>query len=268
MIARAGDVNLTQSEVFAAVSEAHMPEPTADQRALPSGHTYQVRDLWDSRASGWSDKYQNGRLAGRLTQFSGELQARIATGQVLDLGCGSGELALHLASLGYGVTGCDIAQQMLERAMGADTENAVQWIGLKPEWTTLPLAPASLDAVVAASVLEYVLDPVVVLRECARVLRPDGVLLCTVPDLTHPARWGESLLRLPAGVAPIRAMSGRVWPRLGSHLTYLCLSRQRRSTRWWHANGRRAGLEPSPRAKGGATRSRLQLLAFTRPAEA
>ena len=39
-----------------------------------------------------------------------------------DLGCGSGELARHLASLGHQVTGCDISTQMLERAAAAVDE--------------------------------------------------------------------------------------------------------------------------------------------------
>lgn len=240
----------------------------AKTAAHPGGHAHQVRDLWDSRAQDWPGKYANGRLTDRLPLFSAELQARVDSGQVLDLGCGSGELARHLASLGYTLTGCDISAQMLEQATAADGDHAVTWTRLEPEWTELPLASASQDAVVAASVLEYVPDVSPVLRECARVLRPGGLLLCTVPDMTHPVRWGEWPLRLIAGVTPVRAMSARVWPRLGSHLTYLRLSRQRRSTGWWQARGRQAGLEPASPAGTPAPRSRLQLLIFTRPARA
>jgi ubiquinone/menaquinone biosynthesis C-methylase UbiE len=88
---------------------------------------------------------------------------------------------------------------MLGQAIAADVNHAVAWVGLAPEWTTLPVASASQDAVVAASVLEYVPDVSVVLGECVRVLRPGGLLLCTVPDMTHPVRWGEWPLGCPRG---------------------------------------------------------------------
>ena len=110
---------------------------------------------------------------------------------MLDLGCGTGELARHLAAAGLRVTGCDISAEMLARLPRPIPTGAVEWVPLDPGWQTLPFESASFDAVVAASVLEYVDEPAAVLRECARVLRPGGVVLCTVPDLTHPVRWLE-----------------------------------------------------------------------------
>jgi len=82
---------------------------TVSEAKMAGGHARQVRDLWDSRAGDWPARYANGQLTGRLPLFSGQLQAWVNSGEVLDLGCGSGELALHLASLGYTVTGCDIS---------------------------------------------------------------------------------------------------------------------------------------------------------------
>jgi SAM-dependent methyltransferase len=227
-----------------------------------------VQALFDAKAAGWPAKYgPAGRLAARLAQFAGAVTDRVdAGGAVLDLGCGSGELARCLAARGYRVTGCDIAPQMLSRAVASDYAHAVTWVTLAPGWRVLPFEPGSVDAVAAASVLEYVPDPFAVLRECARVLRPGGILLGSVPDVTHPVRWLEWPLVLAAR-AP-RGLPGRgTWPRLHWYLAYLRASRQRRRLRWWQATGIRAGLRSAPWPARPAARAPLRLLAFTRPGE-
>jgi SAM-dependent methyltransferase len=127
----------------------------------------------------------------------------------------------------------------------------------------LPFRPGRFDAVVAASVLEYVDSPAAVLADCARVLRPGGLLLCTVPDPTHPVRWLEWVAVAAAQVPPVRA-AGESWPRLDRYLTYLRISRQRRSAGWWRATAARAGLMTVPPA-GTAEHSPLRLFTFQRP---
>ena len=255
----------------------HAPPPADPGQASRAAtvHAQRVRALFDAKAACWPAKYvPGGRLAERLVQFAravGELTP--PGGELLDLGCGSGELARHLAAGGYRVTGCDIAPTMLRQAEMADVRRAVRWVGLEPGWQELPFADGSLDAVVSASVLEYVPDPGAVLAECARVLRPGGVLVCTVPDVTHPVRWLEWPLRLVAssplatgalsgGTARLARTGGTV-RRAEQYLAYLRASRQRRRVGWWCGAASRAGLEPVPVER--TSRAPLRMLVFAMP---
>jgi ubiquinone/menaquinone biosynthesis C-methylase UbiE len=228
--------------------------------------TEQVKQLFDGKAATWSAKYApNGRLADRLTRLANALSYQVPAGRrVLDLGCGTGDLAIKAAACGFVVTACDISAAMLQRAVSADVQGLVDWVQLSPVWRRLPFEDQSLDAVLASSVLEYVEDPAAILREAARVLRPGGLVLCTVPDLAHPVRWLELLVGWAARPTWTSA-AGRCCPRLRSYLTYLQVSQHRRRRRWWDTAAKRAGLRPERLAKDAGRRSPLCLLTFRRP---
>jgi ubiquinone/menaquinone biosynthesis C-methylase UbiE len=230
----------------------------------------QVRQLFDAKAATWSSKYaQDGRLASRLTRLADAVTYHVpAGGSVLDLGCGTGELASVLAAAGMRVTGCDISPEMLSRAAAtavpADPASPVDWVQLNPGWRRLPFEGETFHAVVASSVLEYVDEPTAVLLECHRVLRQRGVVVCTVPDLRHPVRWLEWLLGVTARMPVARAVCRR-WPRLSNYLSYLQISRQRHFSRWWRAVGARADLLTGTRT-ADAGRSPLRLMTYDKVA--
>jgi len=228
----------------------------------------QVRSAFDAQAATWLAKYSpHGRLAGRMSQFTDTLTRHVpAGGNMLDLGCGTGNLARAADEAGWRVMACDISAEMLARATETSLGNSVEWIQLDPLWRRLPFESTTFDAVVAASVLEYVDRPGAFLGECARVLRPGGIVLCTVPDLTHPIRWVELLADAAARVPLIRTLGHR-WPRLDGYLTYLRISRQRHSAGWWPAVAARAGLLAVPSPAHTAEHSPLRLLMFRRPAD-
>lgn len=174
-------------------------------------------------------------------------------------------MARATAGAGMRVTACDISAEMLRRAADRDPQGAVEWLQLSLNWRALPVEPATFDAVVASSVLEYVDHPASVLGECARVLRPGGIVLCTVPDPTHPVRWLERLAG-PAARSPLaRAAVGRCRPRLDGYFTYLRISRQRHRAAWCAAAAARGGLLTVRRPAETAARWPLRMFVFQRP---
>ena len=158
------------------------------------------------------------------------------------------------------VTGCDISAQMLKHASERDRDGRVAWVRLDPAWQRLPFAAAAFDAIMAASVLEYVADPLLVLRECARVLRRGAVLLCTVPDPRHPVRRLERAAITVTGALP-SPLADRCPGRPGRYLTYLQISQHRHPASWWYSAGRQVGLSPV-RGDSVGRATPLQLLTF------
>ena len=95
---------------------------------------------------------------------------------VLDLGCRAGALSQHFLA-GNEVTGVDVDENALGHA--ADR-------GLRTVWgdveEPLPFEDGSFDAVVVGEILEHVRFPDEVISEIARVLKPDGVVVGSVPN--------------------------------------------------------------------------------------
>ena len=93
-----------------------------------------------------------------------------------DLGCGTGEMTSALAPFAKRVIAIDATPEMLDaaRLRLAERQN-VEF--LQDDLEALSLDGGALDAAVIALVLHHVAEPVTVLREARRVLRPGGPLV-------------------------------------------------------------------------------------------
>jgi SAM-dependent methyltransferase len=70
---------------------------------------------------------------------------------------------------------------------------------VRADGCALPFADRSFDAAVIVSALEFVPDPGTCLRECLRVLRDDGLLVCVSP---RQLAWADRILQWLVGVRP------------------------------------------------------------------
>ncbi len=205
----------------------------------------EVQTLFNQKARCWPEKYQaGGKLGFRLEQFVMRLSELLPPpGNILDLGCGTGDISMAIGRRGYNVTACDIAETMLETARRNWTGEPVQWVSLKPDWDVLPFKNDTFDAVVAASVFEYLGDVAGVARELARVMRDDGVLIFSVPNPCNGVRKFEAWLAEGRLRFILKLLSGRV-PRRRTYLTYLDLSQNRFGPDGWKSVLASAGFAP------------------------
>lgn len=98
-------------------------------------------------------------------------------GRVLDVGCGAGETLTELRRLGWQTEGVEPDPRAAEHAIrrGLDVK-----VGLLEDQR---YPSGSFDAITMSHVIEHVHDPIVLLAECRRVLKPNGLLVVTTPNV-------------------------------------------------------------------------------------
>lgn len=132
--------------------------------------------------------------------------------RVLDVACGTGNLAIPLSRAGAVVTGLDIAPNLLEQARERAAEEGLPAQFDEGDAEQLPYADSAFDAVVTMFGAMFAPRPQIVAAELARVLRPDGRLamanwnpgsftgemfkvssrhLPPPPDIAPPILWGD-----------------------------------------------------------------------------
>lgn len=132
----------------------------------------------DVAAQWWSDDIRwvrtlKNMVPGRLGYFDKLIDWQGKA--VLDLGCAGGFMAEALDDRGAQVTGIDPAAEAIAAAgVHAQGREITYDVGVGE---ALPYEDAQFDAVVCVDVLEHVQDLNQVLREVARVLKPDGIFL-------------------------------------------------------------------------------------------
>ena len=106
------------------------------------------------------------------------LAGRCAGRDVLEAGCGEGYGADLIAGVARRVIGLDYDEQAVNHARARYPKVDVRQGNL----AQLPLSGASVDVVVNFQVIEHLWDQPQFIAECARVLRPGGLLMVSTPN--------------------------------------------------------------------------------------
>jgi 2-polyprenyl-3-methyl-5-hydroxy-6-metoxy-1,4-benzoquinol methylase len=109
--------------------------------------------------------------------------AKHLEGEVLDAGCGYGELLDYLPAQLQSVTLLDRSPERLPRLQTRLARGTVKARFLLGDITVgeIALPDGSFDTVVMAALLEHLKTPGVALREARRLLKPGGILVLTTP---------------------------------------------------------------------------------------
>jgi demethylmenaquinone methyltransferase/2-methoxy-6-polyprenyl-1,4-benzoquinol methylase len=178
-----------------------------------------VRDMFDRIAPVYD--FMNRAMSLGLDVRWRRLTARAVVrpgDRVLDVCCGTGDLAVADREAGGNVTGLDFSERMLARARRKS--DAIDWV--HGDATALPFTDEAFDAVTVGFGIRNLDDMESGLRELARVLRPGGRLGCL--EITRPRGALRPFFRLWFdGLVPL---AGRVLPG-GSAYTYLPASVRR-----------------------------------------
>lgn len=158
---------------------------------------------WQGAAPVYSD------FIAPFTAYSGQLalhmeQANLSeTDNVLDVGCGPGQLSQQLALHAGKVTGIDFAEAMIEEAGRRFPDLEF----LQADAESVPFEDAQFDVVIVNYCAHHLARPGKVFAELKRVLKPGGRLSLIHPIQIAQPSWG-SFVRATEAFLPSEALFG------------------------------------------------------------
>jgi SAM-dependent methyltransferase len=159
----------------------HSPEVLAEYREAAD------RDFWERRW-GRTDlaRYLASFRGGRLGRLDAPFRRHLPRdAPVLEAGCGRGQYVLALSRLGYDVHGVEYAEETVRAVREVEPSLQVRVGDLRE----LPFPDGFFGGYISLGVVEhYWGGPAAILAEARRVLRPEGVLLLSVPHYSPGLR--------------------------------------------------------------------------------
>lgn len=204
------------------------PRREASEDAPPEVATLKsrLRNIWMAGDYDRLARY----MVGGAEAFYGRLSVPWGS-RLLDVGCGSGQLALIASRNGVDAIGVDIAENLVERAR----ERArVEGLGARfrlADAEALPFADASFDVVTSLAGAMFAPRPEIAAGELLRVCRPGGVI--AMANWTEQGFVGKMFKAISKFISPYGMPDPVLWgdedtvrERFGAGVSSLHLTRR------------------------------------------
>jgi ubiquinone/menaquinone biosynthesis C-methylase UbiE len=209
-----------------------------------------VAQHWNRRAASFDEGASHGLLNAAQEQAWRAVLARLAGAaplDVLDVGCGTGFLALLAAEAGHRATGIDMADAMLSHARAKAEVRRLAVAFQRADAEAPPFAAKSFDLIVERHVIWTLPDPTRALRNWQTLLRPGGrvALIEGDWDMAPKDEYASVHKRLPlfggvpgeelaqllrawdfADVTVEPLMDAALWTEMPSHPRYVVVGRR------------------------------------------
>jgi ubiquinone/menaquinone biosynthesis C-methylase UbiE len=169
-------------------------------------------------------------MEGSAREFYERLNVALGC-QLLDVACGSGQLALMAAKDGIEVTGVDIAGNLVERARARAQAEGLKVRFQEADAEALPFDDASFDVVASLIGAMFAPRPELVAHELLRVCIPGGTI--AMANWTPQGFIGQMFKAVSKFIAPPGMPAPVLWgdeaivrERLGHGLSELSLARR------------------------------------------
>jgi 2-polyprenyl-3-methyl-5-hydroxy-6-metoxy-1,4-benzoquinol methylase len=149
----------------------------------------EVREIWNQNAQFWDGRMGEGNTFHKtLLEPTQERLLQVRPGQrILDIACGNGQFARHLARRGASVLGVDFSEHMIERARARTTEfgDRVEFriLDCTRAGALMSLGERQFDGAVCTMALMDMAAIEPLFTALAKLLKPGG---CLVFSVMHP----------------------------------------------------------------------------------
>jgi 2-polyprenyl-3-methyl-5-hydroxy-6-metoxy-1,4-benzoquinol methylase len=142
------------------------------------------QDQIDPFDAGDSNLWRKAEYLGRYL-FASDFLRPYQPKLVTDISCGMGYGSLELSGIAENVIGIDANRTLMEIASKKCKRPNISFLhkNLEEEDLDPKITEGTIDAVVSFETLEHLVDPNRAVSLFSRILKPDGFLLCSVPNV-------------------------------------------------------------------------------------